>query len=63
MHGAFPEVNISIFFKPAVTTSSTEAIDSERPTAMVVETPNVRRGGRGKGRKGGAIKETAQVQC
>jgi len=46
---------------PAVTTSSTEAIDSKRPTAMVVETPNVRRGGRGKGRKGGAIKETAQA--
>ena len=47
--------------KPTDITAVTEATDSEHTAATVVETPNVRRGGRGKGRKGVATKEIAQV--
>lgn len=38
-----------------------EVTDSEPAAAVVVEPLNVRRGGRGRGRKGTVAKETAQV--
>lgn len=38
-----------------------EASDSQSVTARVVETPSVRRGGRGKGKKEASAKEITQV--
>ena len=46
-----------LFLKAAVTT---KAADSQTTAAVDVE-PTVRRGGRGRGRKGTTAKETAQV--
>lgn len=47
--------------KPSDTARVQEVTDSEPATVVAVEPLNVRRGGRGRGRKGMAAKETMQV--
>ncbi len=53
-------INLEFILKP--TGSTAVVTDSETAATVVVEpTLNVRRGGRGRGRKGVTAKETAQV--
>jgi len=47
--------------KPSDTARVQEVTDSEPATVVAIEPLNVRRGGRGRGRKGMAAKETMQV--
>ena len=55
--GLICNIILILFLKATVS----EATDSQSATARVVETPIVRRGGRGKGRKEASAKEIPQV--
>ena len=54
-------VKLILILKPSDTAKLQDVTDSEPATAVVVEPLSVRRGGRGRGRKGVAAKETMQV--
>ncbi len=53
---------MEFILKPTGPTVAVQEVTDSEPTAAVVGEPlNVRRGGRGRGRKGTTAKETAQV--
>ena len=50
-----------MILKPSDTARVQDVTDSESATVVVLEPPNVRNGGRGRGRQGVTAKETMQV--